>query len=382
MSEFSSIYNFLDVLCFLQAILFGIVLIILSSPRKTSFFLGMFLLFWGSGFGKHILAYQGIISENQFLDFLPTNFYFLCFPLLYLYVKELTGEYVFKRDIKHLIPGLLEFILFLGLFITFFGVTKVETDINFPEFNLLYMASANIFSVYYLVKILSSIRTHKVKVLKVFSSTDQRLLSWLVPLIYIFIFSSGLAFTFYLFNIFQIFLQLPGMLLINFYKYIFLIILFLDVLLTYWVIIYGIKQTIIWPKVLTDISSNENFPLKDENVEADSNESFDMVIQVVETTKCFTNNELTIVDLAILTNLPYAKLSKLIKHKTDSNFPSFINKYRIEEAKMFLKGGDMFKMYTLEALWQEVGFNSKSSFYRAFKKFENSTPSEYMKNNN
>jgi AraC-like DNA-binding protein len=36
--------------------------------------------------------------------------------------------------------------------------------------------------------------------------------------------------------------------------------------------------------------------------------------------------------------------------------------------------------YTIVAIGLEAGFNSKASFYRAFRKFEGMTPSEYQKN--
>jgi len=61
-----------------------------------------------------------------------------------------------------------------------------------------------------------------------------------------------------------------------------------------------------------------------------------------------------------------------------SNFPDYINKYRVKEAKKLL-GDNNFSAYTIVAIGLECGFNSKSTFYYAFKKFTGLTPTAYRK---
>ena len=60
------------------------------------------------------------------------------------------------------------------------------------------------------------------------------------------------------------------------------------------------------------------------------------------------------------------------------SFPDFINQYRIEEAKKRLLDPAK-KHYTVLAIAEEVGFNSKSSFNNVFKKHVKMTPSEFRK---
>ena len=50
-------------------------------------------------------------------------------------------------------------------------------------------------------------------------------------------------------------------------------------------------------------------------------------------------------------------------------------------AKKFL-AEPKYNDYNIEAIGFECGFNSKSAFYMAFKKFTNATPSEFKKQNN
>ena len=61
-----------------------------------------------------------------------------------------------------------------------------------------------------------------------------------------------------------------------------------------------------------------------------------------------------------------------------SNFSDYINSYRVEEAKKLL-ADTTFDNYTIVAVGLECGFNSKSTFYNAFKKFTGVTPTVYKK---
>ena len=71
-----------------------------------------------------------------------------------------------------------------------------------------------------------------------------------------------------------------------------------------------------------------------------------------------------------------SKLSHLINQESGYNFPDYINLLRVEKAKKYLIKSD-YSAYTIVAIGLECGFNSKSTFYSAFKKFTNVTPSEF-----
>ncbi|WP_422081693.1 helix-turn-helix domain-containing protein [Ulvibacterium sp.] len=71
-----------------------------------------------------------------------------------------------------------------------------------------------------------------------------------------------------------------------------------------------------------------------------------------------------------------SSLSKLINTYSESNFSDFINKFRVEEAKKLLSRPD-YGSYTIVAIGLECGFNSKSTFYNAFKKFTGKTPTQF-----
>jgi AraC-like DNA-binding protein len=109
-----------------------------------------------------------------------------------------------------------------------------------------------------------------------------------------------------------------------------------------------------------------------------SNESVIGLISYMENKKPYLDFDLTLQKLATQLDLPEKELSLLINQKMGKHFFDFINEYRIEDAKMLLKNQP--QLTVLEILY-EVGFNSKSSFYTAFKKETNITPSDYRKSN-
>jgi len=70
-------------------------------------------------------------------------------------------------------------------------------------------------------------------------------------------------------------------------------------------------------------------------------------------------------------------LSNTLREGLEMNFNDFVNEFRVEDVKAKLKDPRS-RGFTLIAIAEECGFNSKTSFYRIFKKFTGLTPSEYL----
>lgn len=76
-------------------------------------------------------------------------------------------------------------------------------------------------------------------------------------------------------------------------------------------------------------------------------------------------------DLAQKINISGHQLSQLLNDHLGKNFSTYINEYRINEAcKLITTDGRL----SFEAIGYEVGYNSKSTFYSAFKKIKDTTP--------
>jgi AraC-like DNA-binding protein len=94
--------------------------------------------------------------------------------------------------------------------------------------------------------------------------------------------------------------------------------------------------------------------------------------------KLFSQSELTLTELAKAVDLSPQQLSEILNVHLSKNFSSFINSYRIKEAVYILKQSPKIKLIELS---HDVGFQSVSSFNRAFKKETGCSPSSFRKGN-
>jgi len=99
------------------------------------------------------------------------------------------------------------------------------------------------------------------------------------------------------------------------------------------------------------------------------------LLQYMDSNKPYLKSDLKISELADSLGVPYYQLSQLINDEFLVNFYDFINKYRVEEAKKLLLEDS--RNYKILAIAYEVGFNSKATFNRVFKKTTDLTPSEF-----
>jgi len=104
----------------------------------------------------------------------------------------------------------------------------------------------------------------------------------------------------------------------------------------------------------------------------------DELRKLMEEKEVFLNPELSLKDLAGKLNCSTNTLSSIFNDLLNQNFYDYVNNYRVEHVKSMLNNKDM-AHYTLLSIGFDAGFNSKSSFYRIFKKHTGLTPSEYQK---
>lgn len=105
---------------------------------------------------------------------------------------------------------------------------------------------------------------------------------------------------------------------------------------------------------------------------------FSEIDSYIKTQKLFLDPSLSLATLETHFNLSEGYISQLINNFSGGNFASYINKLRVEQAKVYLQNS-AYEHYTIVSIALESGFNSKSAFYTAFKKVTGISPSEYKR---
>lgn len=124
--------------------------------------------------------------------------------------------------------------------------------------------------------------------------------------------------------------------------------------------------------VPNNVQRNVSSGMKDEK----KKEIMQKLVQIMQDKKLFTDNLISLARIAKHVEEPAYMVSQVINEKMEISFYDWIAKYRVEEAKKLLLDPKTEK-YTIEQIAEEVGYNSKSAFNKAFKKFTGKTPSEY-----
>ncbi|WP_246052869.1 helix-turn-helix domain-containing protein [Leptospira semungkisensis] len=93
--------------------------------------------------------------------------------------------------------------------------------------------------------------------------------------------------------------------------------------------------------------------------------------------KIYADEDLTLGQLAQELELTNHQLSEFLNNRLFMKFSDYINSWRIKEAKSLLLEDSERSILSIS---ESVGFNSKSAFNEAFKKFTDQTPSDYRKN--
>ncbi|WP_224488641.1 helix-turn-helix transcriptional regulator [Robertkochia flava] len=107
---------------------------------------------------------------------------------------------------------------------------------------------------------------------------------------------------------------------------------------------------------------------------SDAEELLGSIDHILRDQQLFKDPNLTLPQLAEKVKVRPHLISQLLNDNLNKNFSLFINEYRISEARRILGSDSNLKM---EVVAEMCGFNSKSTFYTAFKKITQTTPAKY-----
>ena len=301
-------------------------------------------------------------------------------PLLFLYIKYQTSEYVeFKyRYILHFIPALVVFItdiIFRGR-----PVMRLEnfwdTD-PFLSFRLIYGLSFFVSITTYSTIAFVLINRHQRNIQNLVSYTSGKItLSWLLVisisfyLTYVAVFILGVYVVFAKDPTYDP--RIPSYFGLTFFAFAFSF--------------YGFKQPGIFNEILTEHrpAKNAMAPAPEPEPkyersglkEKDARAYLEKILAYMEDQKPYLDVDLSIHDISAELDIPRHYLTQVINGLLGKNFYTFINEYRIEKVKKLLVD-DNYSKYTLTSIAFEAGFNSKSSFNSIFKNSTGMTPTQF-----
>lgn len=359
------------------------LILLLSGKRNKSLpdlFLGIIFFLYAISIGSTYIEVYNIRNNFPYPGFINLSwmFLFLHGPALWFYIKCLSGsEFRFKPIfLLHFVPFLFFLIFHYFNFIHLPVPEKIrllENDL-FKEqiFYKVSVLSIGVSTITYNLWALILIRFHRNNLMQNFSKLEDIDLTWLRTLIIAALISYSVNVA--LFNLDLIFhFATYKFLMFVTYSFASAYILFLGY--------FGLKQGNVFIN-----NSGKNTELSDKAVknkisypvEIADNDFINALILNVEKKQPYLDPEITISKLSELLNVKAEFLSEVLNSQLNQNFFDFINSYRVVE----FKNQSISKTnshLSIMGIAYNCGFNSKASFYRAFKKFEGISPSAYIK---
>lgn len=108
--------------------------------------------------------------------------------------------------------------------------------------------------------------------------------------------------------------------------------------------------------------------------EQDAKEIISGLNNLMEQERLFLNANLTLPVVAKRLGITPQRLSQILNDNVGTSFSTYLNTHRIENAKTMLSQSKPMKMDVLAEL---SGFNTQSTFYKAFKEIAKTTPAKY-----
>ena len=367
-----SFFNILNYLAVFQIITLIIIIRMKSNWEKTENKVFLIFLFFNAlliiiSVLKQTVPFDSILF--QVLFFTSTSIFLLIGPLFYLFFQRILThrESTKFSQVTHLLPILAFIILFIFLFL--------KKEINNQEANKTIFSGLNLLllaiSVYtqLLIYIIFSCRLlfKYVKGLASYTTTmNGKAIYWLGLLLTIY-------FCHWLFDALSFFLSWFDLVSSDNVTVLSSIAIFLLLGFITLTVIRGIQGF----GVVQEVKQLMKYTAS--NLSQEQKKAIQLKLKhIFSDEKAFLNPELTIFSLAKLIDTPQKQLSQVINETFQTNFFDYINKQRIECAKSLIeKEINNDNQFTIQQIFYDSGFNTKSTFNRAFKKHTGQTPSEF-----
>ncbi len=325
----------------------------------SSFFLGLIttvitleiLHIWGISMGYH--------SSEYIIPFWLFGSYLITPPAVWLFMQTNTQP-TFQPKLKHFFlfsPALIEIILEVPLYYgnKIFGTDyRLERSSIWQAFTEKTPVIAMIVVLLFFAKKLNDLNARLKKNKTIESSFSQL---------------SRLYFFFFVFSLLTFFWLLVSVFDFQLYTVIEVILLLFVFILGYLTYFERSFNTI--PKVLKIDIIKEKFPQFNDEKE------LQRLKVLFEYEKIFRKQKITLNEVAISLNLPKRYISGLINTYHNTNFSTYVNTFRVNDAMTRIKDPKE-RNKSILGIALESGFSSKSAFNGTFKTITGKNPSDFL----
>ena len=358
-------------------VFFGIFLITKSKFKSMPLlFLGLFMLTLSLTFISLVLYYEHLYYKYPHTIQIENFLVLAHAPLFYLFIGSLLegDSFISPKSFLHFIPALLVVFLTLPFYVSPLSdkleyLDAVYSSRHPVRYLVISFAAFTQYIIYYVVsfKMLISF-SYKLSKIKN-ASSETRL--WVNALIAVFYVSTAMSF-------------FPGFL--NFNELSAAYIPIVSSPYFFFVLYSIIKRPYVFKIVSLDTEVIDSVDFLDKHKKVEDlaeryGELADRLHREIVSRKLFKDPELSLSKLSSLLETKNHVITWVLKNHYNENFYTYINSLRVEEAKLMLADVN-YSDYTIDYIGQLVGFNSKSVFYTAFKRYTGETPMQYLKRNN
>ncbi len=356
-----NLFNIVILVGIIHSLIFSLVVALNKKLHsKANYFLVLTILALSLSNLQYWCMDTGLVSRTLYdkhhLLFIP--FEFLILPFFYFFVKSYLDKLVNVNEKLVMYSPFILCILYLGV--------KDVTQLNLKTaktINLIIEYVSIVFSVFIIILIFKAITNYEKPNTKQSIAAVKVSTTWLKNILYL-----GLIII-CIWVVSVSFLETTT----NKRFYIFYPLWISLTFIIYWIGYTAIIQKQVYNDRKAIRLKKESLP-KPETTHTVFNE----IDNLITSKKLHLNSTLSLQTLAIELHLSEGYISQLINKNAHLNFNDYINTLRVNEAINMLTNKE-YDNYTIAAIGLEAGFNSKSSFYTAFKKITGKTPMIYKK---
>ncbi len=355
---------------FIGVFMFTLLNFNISQDRLANFLMSVFLIMHSFFIIRVSLLLANYDYYLPHVLYLPVSFSLLYGPVIYFYFKRVTTKYKFRIiDALHIVPTIILMVLLIPVY-NLSSEEKLDMMIHNERPYMALILIGKLISLIIYGTFIIKMHINSVKNNLYLSKREYVCMRNIVIFHSFYIVSYAIYAIFIVQNIGSGFLfktQIVSMaLLIMYISY--------NTFVQLYISVNRIKLKEDKPIIRLDKYKNSNL------TKSLSLELKERLLNLLDNEKVYKQNDITLQKLAEMLDTTRHNTSQIINEHFELNFFELINTYRIEEAKELLKDWKDTKINIIDVAY-EVGFNNKVTFNKSFKRFSQSTPSEYMKSN-